>query len=170
MSPRTAELDKFFPLPSQAPSNKAPLRLAGFRCCVRLLSCRRRRTARRCRGERASSCSRRAWWPWSYLCGVRGGRRTGRWLRGWMRRTLWTLAGGCGYALWWRHTTCIHRQGGLRASRCADRGRGDRRLSMCELGLGQRPLHACYARVHRVREVVGLAGGSLGGVSGLWIV
>ena len=30
MSPRTAELDIFFPLPSQAPSNKAPLRLAGF--------------------------------------------------------------------------------------------------------------------------------------------
>ncbi len=30
MSPRNAELDKFFPLPSAAPSNRAPPRLAGF--------------------------------------------------------------------------------------------------------------------------------------------
>ncbi|EJF59777.1 hypothetical protein DICSQDRAFT_108392 [Dichomitus squalens LYAD-421 SS1] len=30
MSPRTTELDRFFPLPSEAPSNKAPVRLAGF--------------------------------------------------------------------------------------------------------------------------------------------
>ncbi|TBU44557.1 hypothetical protein BD309DRAFT_862019 [Dichomitus squalens] len=30
MPPRTTELDKFFPLPSEAPSNKAPVRLAGF--------------------------------------------------------------------------------------------------------------------------------------------
>ena len=30
MSPRTSELDKFFPLPSAAPSNRSPMRLAGF--------------------------------------------------------------------------------------------------------------------------------------------
>ena len=30
MSPQTADLDVFFPPPSAAPSNKTPLRLAGF--------------------------------------------------------------------------------------------------------------------------------------------
>ena len=30
MSPRDTELDKFFPLPSAAPSNRSPARLSGF--------------------------------------------------------------------------------------------------------------------------------------------